>query len=162
MIEIYRHTATSAERFLAYLIDIILIVALVTSFFYLFLGFDIVLENYFSQKGDILARIEFLEQRNWIRNISFLAWVFYCIPMEASSIQGTLGKKIMGIKVVDQIGNRMDLPKSMNRNLSKTLSILIFALGFIWILFDKKKQGWHDKLSKTFVVDKGFKAFNIE
>ena len=135
MIEIYRHTASSGERFLAYLIDIIMTVALVTSFFYFFLGFDIVLENYFSQKGDILARIEFIEQRNWIRNISFLAWIFYCIPMEASSYQGTLGKKIMRLKVVDEVGNRMDLPKSMSRNLSKTLSKLVFALGFIWILF---------------------------
>lgn len=162
MIEIYKHTATSGERFLAYLIDILLIVALVTSFFYFFLGFDLILENYFSQKGDILARIEFLEQRNWIRNISFLAWIFYCIPMETSSFQGTLGKKIMKIKVVDDSGNRMNLHKSMSRNLSKSLSILVFALGFIWILFDKKKQGWHDKLNKTFVVGRGFKSFNIE
>ncbi|OOG78073.1 RDD family protein [Algoriphagus sp. A40] len=162
MIEIYKHLATSGERLIAYLIDILLIVVIVTGFFYFFLGFDGVLENYFSQKGDLLARIEFLKQRNWIRNISFIAWILYCIPLEASPTQGTLGKRLMGIRVVDEFGNRMDLNKSARRNVSKTVSIAIFSLGFIWILFDKKKQGWHDKLNKTFVVDKGFTSFNIE
>ena len=57
MIEIYKHLATSGERLIAYLIDILLIVVIVTGFFYFFLGFDGVLENYFSQKGDLLAII---------------------------------------------------------------------------------------------------------
>lgn len=162
MIEIYKHLASSGERLIAYLIDILLIVIIVTGFFYFFLGFDGVLENYFSQKGDLLARIEFLNQRNWIRNISFIAWILYCIPMEASPAQGTLGKRLMGIRVVDEFGNRMDLYKSARRNISKTVSIAVFSLGFIWILFDKKKQGWHDKLGKTFVVDKGFKSLISE
>ena len=28
----------------------------------------------------------------------------------------------------------------------------IFMLGFIWIAFDKRKQGWHDKLAGTVVI----------
>ncbi|WP_171497607.1 RDD family protein, partial [Acinetobacter ursingii] len=31
-------------------------------------------------------------------------------------------------------------------------STLVFMLGFIWIAFDSKKQGWHDKMAKTVVV----------
>jgi uncharacterized RDD family membrane protein YckC len=60
----------------------------------------------------------------------------------------------MGIKVVDENGDRMTLSKSVGRNLSKVLSYFVIFLGFIWILFDKKKQGWHDKINKTFVVNK--------
>jgi uncharacterized RDD family membrane protein YckC len=26
------------------------------------------------------------------------------------------------------------------------------CLGFLWIAFDKRKQGWHDKLAGTVVV----------
>jgi uncharacterized RDD family membrane protein YckC len=25
-------------------------------------------------------------------------------------------------------------------------------LGFIWVGFDQRKQGWHDKLAKTVVI----------
>ena len=31
-------------------------------------------------------------------------------------------------------------------------AMLIFMLGIFWIAWDKKKQGWHDKLAKTVVV----------
>ena len=30
---------------------------------------------------------------------------------------------------------------------------MIFDLGFIWILFDSKRQGWHDKLAGTVVIE---------
>ncbi|HNR59128.1 MAG TPA: RDD family protein [Methanothrix sp.] len=26
-------------------------------------------------------------------------------------------------------------------------------LGYIWVLFDKKRQGWHDKIAGTYVVN---------
>jgi len=32
------------------------------------------------------------------------------------------------------------------------LSGAVFYLGFIWVAFDDKKQGWHDKIARTFVV----------
>ena len=76
--------------------------------------------------------------------------------MEGSYRQGTFGKSIMGIKVVDENGNRLTLKKSISRNVCKLLSYGVLLLVFIWILFDDKKQGWHDKINKTFVVNKNF------
>jgi hypothetical protein len=32
------------------------------------------------------------------------------------------------------------------------VSGIVMSLGFIWILFDRKRQGWHDKLARTYVV----------
>ena len=32
------------------------------------------------------------------------------------------------------------------------ISSVILCLGLIWVGFDKKKQGWHDKIAKLFVV----------
>lgn len=34
----------------------------------------------------------------------------------------------------------------------KTLSALPFFLGFMWIGWSKTKQGWHDRISRCFVV----------
>ncbi len=154
MSRVYHHLADNGTRLKAYLIDIIPITGLVFGVYYLFLGFDVILEEYLNRGEDIFPRVEFMEQRNLIRDVSFLVWMVYCIVFEASKMQGTFGKSIMGIKVVDVGGGRISLVKSMGRNLSKILSYFIFVLGFIWILFDKKHQGWHDKLNGTFVVSK--------
>ena len=32
------------------------------------------------------------------------------------------------------------------------ISPLIFSLGYLWILFDKDRQAWHDKLVSTYVI----------
>jgi uncharacterized RDD family membrane protein YckC len=34
----------------------------------------------------------------------------------------------------------------------KTISGAVFLLGYLWILFDRERQGWHDKLANTYVV----------
>ncbi|OAZ03756.1 RDD family protein [Flavobacterium succinicans] len=153
---IEKNLAERGKRFGAYLIDIIPIILMVFFIFYLFLDFDKTLTNYLNRGSEIEPRIQFLKERNWIRETSFIIWILYCIIMESSKYQGTFGKHIMGIKVIDENGTRLSFSKSTARNISKIVSYLILALGFLWILFDKKKQGWHDKLSKTFVVNKEF------
>jgi len=146
--------ASRGKRVTAYLIDMLPIVSIVAGVFYMFFGFDQTLHTYWNNRGDIAARANFLRERNYIRDGSFLFWIVYCMVLEASSLQGTLGKAAMGIKVVDENGQRLSGSHSFRRNLSKTLSMVVLALGFIWILFDKKRQGWHDKLNNTFVVHK--------
>jgi uncharacterized RDD family membrane protein YckC len=73
--------------------------------------------------------------------------------MESSTYQATVGKMVMKLKVVDEFGRPLTPVSSGIRNLSKIISMLIFALGFLWILVDRKKQGWHDKIARTYVVD---------
>lgn len=63
------------------------------------------------------------------------------------------GKKALGIKVVRENGGKVNFHDAVIREiLGKFLSGIIFGLGFIWILFDAKKQGWHDKIAKTVVI----------
>lgn len=65
----------------------------------------------------------------------------------------TPGKMLFGLKVLDsKTGNHLTLGQAILRYFGYFLSGLVFALGYIWAAFDKKKQGWHDKLAKTVVV----------
>lgn len=65
----------------------------------------------------------------------------------------TLGKMALGIKVVDKQGNIPGLGRAVLREiLGKLVSIIVFYLGFLWIIWDKDKQGWHDKIASTYVV----------
>lgn len=65
----------------------------------------------------------------------------------------TLGKMALGMTVVDENGQKAGFFKVLIREtIGKFVSALVLFLGFIWILFDGNRQGWHDKIGGTFVV----------
>ena len=67
-------------------------------------------------------------------------------------MQGTPGKYICRIKVVDKFGNRITVVKSIYRNIAKLSAYISFFIGFLALLFSDKKQTWHDRIADTFVV----------
>jgi uncharacterized RDD family membrane protein YckC len=65
----------------------------------------------------------------------------------------TPGKMAIGAKIVDaKTGGAPTLSQHVIRYLGYYLSAIPFCLGFLWVAFDSKKQGWHDKLAGTVVV----------
>lgn len=138
----------------AYLIDIVPIIILLNIFVYFAFGLNPL------DSGDRVIDLdgeEFSESkitRAIVRYLSFFVWIIYCGIMEASSYEGTFGKRMVGIKVVDENGNQLTFGKSIARNLTKILSYIALGLGFFWVLFNKEKRGWHDIITKTFVTKK--------
>jgi uncharacterized RDD family membrane protein YckC len=65
----------------------------------------------------------------------------------------SFGKRFIGVRVVRTDGRPIDYQTALLRNVvGYTLSIMIFGLGVVWMLWDGRRQGWHDKLAKTIVV----------
>jgi uncharacterized RDD family membrane protein YckC len=65
----------------------------------------------------------------------------------------TPGKMILGLSVVDQqTGNKLTIGQSFGRYFAYIIAIIPLLLGIFWVAWDKKKQGWHDKLAKTVVI----------
>lgn len=65
----------------------------------------------------------------------------------------TPGKIMMGIAIVDaRTGGNPSLGRLVLRFFGYIVSMLPLFLGFIWIAFDRRKQGWHDKIADTLVV----------
>lgn len=64
----------------------------------------------------------------------------------------TIGKKIMGIRVVSVEGKQIGWVEAFVRAVSKILSYFLF-LGFFWMLWDPESQTWHDKIADTYVVE---------
>jgi len=66
---------------------------------------------------------------------------------------GTPGKLFFGCYVVDrETGEPINLLQGFIRYLSYLVSAIPLGLGFFWIAWDKKKQGFHDKIAGTLVV----------
>jgi len=67
--------------------------------------------------------------------------------------QGTPGKKWLSLKIVDETTLAKPSKKQLLiRLFGYIISVLPVFLGIVWIAFDRKKQGWHDKLAKTLVI----------
>jgi uncharacterized RDD family membrane protein YckC len=64
----------------------------------------------------------------------------------------TIGMGLTGIKVVRTDGNRLGYGKALLRYVGYVISALLLSLGFLWIGFDKRRQGWHDKIAGTLVT----------
>ena len=100
---------------------------------------------------------------NVIFKNSFLSLVIYFSYFWLSSYfyGATIGKKLFDLRVVDdKTGKKLTLGQAFIREVvGRFVSAVVFALGFIWILFDEKRQGWHDKIANTIVVqDKELKG----
>jgi len=65
----------------------------------------------------------------------------------------TFGKRFIGIRVVRTDGRPLDYQTAVLRHVvGYPLSALFFGLGIVWVLLDRRRQGWHDKLAKTVVI----------
>ena len=84
----------------------------------------------------------------------FLFIIFaYLILMEAY-IGWTVGKKIMGLRVVDSTGNKIGILKALIRNLLRLVDGLpaFYILGIVLIATSIRGQRFGDRIAKTYVV----------
>jgi uncharacterized RDD family membrane protein YckC len=64
----------------------------------------------------------------------------------------TVGNALVGVQVLRTDGRHVGVLRSLVRYVGLFVSAAAFGLGFAWVLVDKKRQGWHDKLAGTCVV----------
>lgn len=80
-----------------------------------------------------------------------IQWLWFTLA-ESSKWQASLGKKLLGLKVTDENGNRISFGRANGRYWGKALSFITFFIGFLMVAFTKKKQGLHDVIAGTLVV----------
>ncbi len=78
--------------------------------------------------------------------------LFYSVWLESSAWQATVGKKLMGLRVVDLQGQRITFWRSTSRNFGKSLSSLILGLGYLMPLWTAKRQALHDRMARCLVI----------
>ncbi|MCB9076519.1 MAG: RDD family protein [Anaerolineaceae bacterium] len=88
---------------------------------------------------------------------------FYCLSLIISALYfagfwtatgQTPGKMATGIKVVKTDGSPVTFGSALVRWLGYLLGGIPLGLGLLWVAFDSKRQGWHDKMAGTYVVSK--------
>ena len=65
----------------------------------------------------------------------------------------TPGKRLLGLRVVQETGEPIGLGTAFLRWVGYIVSALPMLMGFLWAGADRRKQGWHDKIAGTVVID---------
>jgi uncharacterized RDD family membrane protein YckC len=141
------------HRLAAFLLD-----AVIVGFFSLVLGVIVGIAGFLVQ-WLTPGYVEHLERLIVICGIIF-SLVYYIVAWSRSG--QTIAKTTLGIKVVGPDGQPPSGGQAVLRYVGYLVSAVVVSLGFIWILFDSKRQGWHDKIAKTYVVyfDEEFSDIN--
>ena len=126
-------------RVAASIIDSIILVLVTSPILYSIYG-----KEYFKSEGLVAGYWDII-----------IKWIFPAVAVIVFWIykSATPGKMIMGIKIIDmKTGNPPSTSQSIIRYLGYYVSMIPLMLGIIWVAFDEKKQGWHDKLAGTVVI----------
>ncbi len=139
-------------RLVAFVIDVILLIittglisSLVSSTLALFGLTDLLGSYLFS--GELIPTILLA----LILLSNFLILGFYFV-LSWSLIGSTPGDLILGLRVVKTDGSKVSVWRSFLRLIGAVVSAVFLFAGFIWALFDSRRQGWHDKIAGTFVL----------
>lgn len=123
----------------ASLIDSLLIVMITIPILFMFFGTD-----YMNDNVSTLAPLRILVE--WI--LPMVATILFWVHRAA-----TPGKMALSLKVLDaETGEPVTTGQGIGRYFAYFISMIPLFLGFIWIAFDDRKQGWHDKIASTVVV----------
>ena len=63
----------------------------------------------------------------------------------------TLGLRAWKLTVLTKDQKTLNWTQALVRFATASIALGFFGLGFLWILIDKDRRGWHDLLSKTAV-----------
>lgn len=89
-----------------------------------------------------------------LRLVAVVVACAYYAGFHSSTWQATVGKRIYGIKVTDDKGGRISLPRAIGRYFATWLSGLLLGIGFLMAGFSHKKQALHDMICGTVVVNR--------
>jgi uncharacterized RDD family membrane protein YckC len=65
----------------------------------------------------------------------------------------TLGMRLLGLRLVEErAGATPEIGTALVRWLGLWLSFAVCFVGVIWVAFDSRHQGWHDKIARTLVI----------
>jgi uncharacterized RDD family membrane protein YckC len=84
-----------------------------------------------------------------------ITWIgrwLYDALLTSSTWQGTVGKRVLHLKVTDEAGNKISFGRATGRFFGKLVSGMAMDIGFIMVAFTDRKRGLHDMIAGTVVM----------
>jgi len=145
-------------RSIAFAIDMLLVAAtqvtilLLTRLLLDFFGFDQLAQAIFEPTEGANVSL-FVTTMRWV--IAFIGSGFLLAVYSISMwllVDKTLGQALLGLRVLRTDGRSLTLGPAVRRVLGYYVAFLSLFIGFLWVLIDDRRQGWHDKIADTVVI----------
>jgi uncharacterized RDD family membrane protein YckC len=82
-----------------------------------------------------------------------VGYVAYFVYFEGGPAGQTPGKKMLGIRIIDfNNGGPIGHGRAFLRLIGRIIAGFFCYLGYLWMLWDKEKQCWQDKMANDVVV----------
>jgi hypothetical protein len=108
-----------------------------------------------TKKQELINGVEATEFRTTDSDYIFLFFLLYLCAFEASKLQATPGKMLFKAKVVNVSGGKPSPLRAIARNAAKPLSMFLFFIGYLMVLWTKRKQTLHDYMTSCCVINTG-------
>lgn len=87
----------------------------------------------------------------WMLVNTVVGWLYWA-GMHSSQLRATLGKLALGLRVVDYHGERISFLRATGRHFAEFLSAILLGIGYLMVVFTRRRQGLHDMMAGTLVV----------
>jgi len=143
-----------ASRFVAYIIDLVVVIGAITiigivvTLLLNFFRLNELIDNLLASDnalGDILRVITFFS------SVAFISFSYFVLIWTFTAGQ-SVGKALIGVRIVPKDGSRITVWRAIVRYFAFLLSALVLFLGLLWVLVSDSRQGWHDKIARTYVI----------
>lgn len=85
--------------------------------------------------------------------LGLLLSIAYFVYLEGGPTGQTIGKRALGIRVIGfDTGGPIGYGRAFIRWIGRYVSALVIYIGYLWMLWDREKQCWHDKFANDVVV----------
>lgn len=118
--------ATFAQRALAWFIDVVIMATI----------------------SEVLVKIN----ARSANTLSALVDIGYMVLLLGGPFGQTIGAKVAKVRVINLDGKRLGYLRAAIRYFVSGISAIVLALGYLWMLRDKKAQTWHDKVAGSLVI----------
>lgn len=136
-------------RFVAFMLDSIVATILISPLVLMMVG-EINILNYNMSDPDDANELLTLLLTRFSLDVLLLGTIFILFWIYKNA---TPGKMIFKSVIVDaKTFAAPSVKQNIIRYLAYFISLPLFGLGFLWVAFDKRKQGWHDKIAGTVVI----------
>jgi uncharacterized RDD family membrane protein YckC len=83
---------------------------------------------------------------------NFSAFLGLLYQLAGNSYGRTVGKHVLGIEIVNHEWKRPGLGKGLLRTIVGVIGQVMLLLGYLNVLWDAEKRGWHDHAADTWVI----------
>ena len=134
--------AGPVTRFIALVLDILIVTT----------GFTVIVAGG-TYLVELVSPIEVEPVRGLWYIVGFVVWALLYLWLSIAIFGKTLGKTVMGVRVVDSEGSlALHSRQSLIRAVTYPLSFVVLGLGLLGVLFGRERRAWHDHFAGTAVV----------